>query len=425
MNILKQERVGNRFSLEIETPHDAVISAMDSAYRKLSKKAKVPGFRPGKVPRPVFEKVYGRESLIQEAVMEVVNHSYAAAVENLQLEVIDYPQNLSVNEYKENEAVVFKCEVDVKPSVTLGKYKGLGIKKETVTVTDEDVENAITQTRQYYSEFGLTEDNCKEGDILLCNIEASVDGVALERWTRQNMGLELGRNTLGKDVDAQLADHKKGDKLSFSVAYPEDSAHSDIAGKSVAFNIEIAEVRTKKLPELTEEFVKKVSQANSVEEYKATLKTNLETQKQNETEDKFYEAIVDEIIKGITIDVQPVLVEREMESSVKNFEQSLKQSGLTLEQYLRFSNKSDADFKESYRESALKKIKTEISLDEIAKQENISVEDSDLISEIKKWNIPNLSEDDKIKDHLSKIDTTELVRVVKRRKAMDLVVSHL
>jgi trigger factor len=425
MNILKQERQGNRYTLEIEAPHDTILGAMDGAFKKLSKQASVPGFRKGKVPRSTFEKMYGREGLIKEAVMDVVNNLYVKAVENLALEVIDYPQNLSVSDYKENEPITFKCEVDVRPAVTLGKYKGLGIKKETPAIADSDVQAAIDQSRSYYSEFVSTETPSKTGDILLCNVEASIDGAPLERWTRQNMGLELGRNTLGKDADTQLTGHAKGETLTFSVAYPQDSAQDDIAGKTVEFKVELVEVRTKQLPELNEEFVQKISQAKTVDEYTADVRKNLEKQKTEEAENTFYDAIADELLKGISIDVQPVLVEREMESSINEFENSLKRSQLNLEQFLRFSNKSFEDFKEGYRDSSLKKIKLEITLDAIAKQESITVEEADLIAEIKKWNIPNLAEDDRIREHLAKINTTELTRVVGRRKAMDFVVEHL
>ncbi len=425
MKILKNEQRGNSVTLEIEASVASLNAALDSAFQKVVKSAKIPGFRKGKIPRSLFEKHYGEEPIIREAITDVVNNLYSRAVQELELEVIDYPRELKVAEYKALEPLVFSCEVDVLPTVSLGTYKGLGIQKATQTVNDDAVQKRISELQEQYGEFQVVDQPAKEKDIVTCDIKATINGEVYERWTRENTGLELGRANFGQDFDAQVLNQAKGTQLNFVIDYPEASSNPEVAGKTVHFEVEVKEVRAKVLPELNSEFVEKISKFKTVEEFTQNLRQELQAQLDRESEDQFYNSLIDEVFKTVSVDIHPKLVEREIDRMISELEAELKRSGIPLDRYLMFTQKTKESLRNDYIEAAQRKVKTELVLDAIAKAENIQLQEEDLINEVRTWNINGLEQDSEtIKAYLSRLDTRLLSLMILRRKAMAVVAGN-
>lgn len=425
MKVLKNKRKNNTVSIEVEESHDSLNSGLEVAYRRLVKKANVKGFRKGKVPRNVFEKTYGKEVLIQEAIMDVVNDAYRSAITELELQVIDYPKNLKVEEYKENQPIKFSCDIEVMPELKLGKYKGLKVDKEDPTVKDADIQDQIDRLRENFAEYKPVEREAKDGDIVRCDIEAKIDDQPLEKWTRQNAGMKIGQKAYGSDFDTEIVGLKTNDSKTFTSAFGDDFNDSEIAGKKVTFNVTLKEIREKTLPPVDDEFIKKVSQDHTtVEDYKNALKADLSKQKERESEDKLRVDLMEKIIEDVKVDVQDVLIEREIDNMLQDFERSLAQSGLNLDRYSEITAKTKDGLRNDFREDALKRIKSELSIEAIAEKEKIAATDDDVKAEIKSWNLPKVQTDEEIDTYLKKINPEQMKTMLKTKKTMEFIIEN-
>ncbi len=424
MKILKSERQGNQYALEIEESIENLEKAIDKAFHKLKNKVSLPGFRKGKITRSLFEGHFGKDTLIQEGISDAVNNAYFEAIQELNLFVIDHPRNLKIEEYKEAAPLLFSCEVDVKPEVSLGKYTGIEVKRADSKVSDEALDNHIDKVREGYSEYvTTTERPAQKEDILRCQIQALVDGVVFEAWTRQNVGLKIGAGSFGEEFDLRLTGVSINDPKAFSITYPDDFQVSGVAGKAVQFKVEISEIREKKLPELDDIFVQKVSQTKTVEAYRSQIRDELEKKSKQDAENRFFNDLMEGILKEVKIDLQPVLIEREIDNSVDRFEHSLKESGLTLDQYLGMLKQPYEQFRETYRDAAAQKLKTELILEAIAKKENLKVEEQDILEELKKWNSSIFKSEEDLARFV-KNPTPELTEILLKRKTLAFLESN-
>ena len=353
MKIIKNERSSNTVFLEIEASVATLNAAMDSAFQRVVKGVSIPGFRKGKVTRTIFERHYGEEPIIREAITGVVNDLYSRAVQELELQVIDYPRDLKVDEYKALEPLNFSLAVDVIPTVKLGAYKGLSVQKEPQTVSEDTVTQQIAALCERYAEFQVVDRPSQEKDIITCDIKATLNGQPYEKWTRENTGLEIGRANYGQDFDTQVTGQSQGTQLNFEVHFPEGSSNPEVAGLTVQFEVELREVRARLTPELNNELVEKISKFKTVEEFTADLKTNLQAQADRESEDKFYNAVVDEIFKTTQVEIQQVLIEREIDRMIDELEAELKRSGIPLDRYLMFTQKTKEALRADYTQAEI------------------------------------------------------------------------
>jgi trigger factor len=423
MKVLTSERKGNTYTLEIEESQEEMSVAMNRAYKVLVKNAKIPGFRKGKVPRTIYEKHYGKDGIIKEAVVRVVNDAYSKAITDLDLDVVDSPKNIDIGEYKEEEPIRFKCEVDVKPEVTLGKYKGLKVKKESTDLDESAILAQMVQMRDSYAEYSVTEDSAKEDDIIRYNATATIDGNQYDMWSRENSGLQIGKQYLGEEFDNKMTGLKTGDKEEFSITYADDYANKDVAGKTVDFKIEVVEVRTKILPEITDEFVDKVTDSKTVEELREKIKTNLEDQAKKNSEEKLRSDLMDQILASAKMDIHDVMIEREIDHSLRYFDSNLRRSGSNLEYYLQITGKTMDEMRTDLRESASKRVKSTLILDAICEKENLTVEDPEIEEEIKKWSLPNINSIEDLKKQ--QLFSLESIRAaISERKAYDFVIEN-
>ncbi len=359
--------------------------ALDVAFKKIVKRVNAPGFRKGKLPRSVFNKMYGEEALYQDAVDYILPNAYSKAIEELEINPLAMPE-IDVKEMDKETGVSFEATVTVRPNVELGEYKNLGVEKEVVTVTDEDVDSRIEQILSRQAEWEIKEDEASaKGDIVVIDFKGYVDDVAFEGGEAKGYELELGSNSFIPGFEDQLVGHVAPADVVVNVKFPEEYQVADLAGKDAKFEVTIHDVKAKKLPELTDEFVKDLSKeaASTVEEYKAKLKEEITKEKEELAEKTYADKVLSTAVENAKVNVPAKLVEQEVSGMYKNFKSNLERQGISVELYEQFTGKSSADIKAEMSGEAEKKIKTSLVLDEISKVEKIEVTEEDVTREIK------------------------------------------
>lgn len=359
--------------------------SLEIAFKKVVKKVNAPGFRKGKMPRAMFNKMYGEEALYQDAVDYLLPPAYQKAIEELKINPLALPK-VDVKEISKEVGVVFEAEVTVRPNVELGEYKNLGLEKESVTVTDNDVEERIDQILTRQAEWEIKETESANGDIVVIDFKGFVDGVAFDGGEAKGYELELGTGSFIPGFEDQLVGKIAPTDVEVNVTFPENYQVADLAGKDAKFEVTIHDVKEKKLPELTDEFVKEFSKesANTVEEYKAKLKDEITKEKEDLAEKTYADSIMAKVVENATINVPEKLIDQEVDGMFANFKSNLERQGLSVELYEQFTGKSSTDLKNEMRSDAEKKIKTSFVLDEISKVENIEVTEEDVLKEINK-----------------------------------------
>jgi trigger factor len=423
--VLKHKRSGYTVNLEIEASRDEINAGLDRAFAKLAKHAKLPGFRKGKVTRRLFEANYGKEAIVQEALPDVVNHAYSEAVRQLELAVVDFPRDVTIGTYSESEPLSFTCAVDVEPEVKLGKYKGLKVTRLSDTADDAAVQTQINQLLESRAQYQESDADSADGDILLVNLNATINGEPYAAWTRENMGVRLGMATFGADFDKELVGAKKGVRQQFSVTYPDDFTTADVAGKTVQFDAEVTEVRAKQLPELTDEFVKTFGEFDSVDAFKTQIKDNLNAQAKQDSETKLHQELFDAITDDLTVDIPEGMIRSELDHSIQEFKGRIQQQlRLDFAKYLSIINKTEEDIRNEWRNDAIKRVKTELSVRAIADKEKIDATDADLNAEIEKMKLPSIANLDEFKNSQFAASLDRLKDMVKRQKTVQFIIDN-
>ncbi|WLR44109.1 trigger factor [Bacillus carboniphilus] len=423
MSVKWEKKEGNNGVLTVEVEASEFNKALDQAFKKVVKKVNVPGFRKGKVPRPIFENRFGVESLYQDALDIILPVEYSKAIEEAGIEPVDQP-NIDIEQIEKGENLIFTAEVVVKPEVKLGDYKGLEAEKEDIEVTDEDVEAELKSLQEKQAELVLKEEGeIVEGDTVVLDFEGFVDGEAFEGGNAENYSLEIGSNTFIPGFEEQLIGLKAGDEKDVEVSFPEEYHAEDLAGKPAVFKVKIHELKTKELPALDDEFAKDVDEeVETLEELKEKTRKNLEESKKTEAETKLKDTLIEKAAENAEIDIPEAMINTELDRMMNEFDQRLQMQGMNRELYFQFSGQSEEDLKESMKEDAGKRVKFNLTLETIAKVENIEVSDEEVKEELTKmsemYNMPV----ENIEQALGSTET--LKEDLKIRKAIDFLVEN-
>ncbi|MBH37867.1 trigger factor [bacterium] len=423
MKILKSKRTNNTVSLEIEVSLETLEEGITKAFNSMVKQAKVPGFRAGKVPRNVFEKHYGKEILLKDGITEAVNIAYLKAIQEESLDVVDYPQNLSINEYKENEPLIFTCDVDVKPEIKVDKYKGIKVEKESITISEDVVQTQLQQLQNSAVEYKVVEREVQKEDLLKVNVKATIDNQEFSKWTKENVGVGIGSSIFSEKFDDNLVGKKANEVLSFSVHYDKDYHLKDVADKNVDFKVTITQVKEKHVPEITDALVEKLTQFKTVEELTENIKTSLENQRKNEVDEKLKTDLIDTIVEKTTFDIPESMLKYELEQDKAYFEATLKQSGGTIETYLKMTQQSEEDFNKQLMTNTQKRVKQQLVINAIEKKEEITANEDDIKAEILRMK-PEATTDEKIAEERKKINENGLTQMIKQKKVFDFLIEH-
>ena len=357
---------------------------LDQAFKRAVKRVNAPGFRKGKLPRAVFNKMYGEEALFQDAVDFVLPAAYTKAIDELEVSPLAMP-DIDVKEISKEEGVKFEAVVTVKPNVELGEYKNLGLEKDSVEVTDADVEERLDSLLSRQAEWQIKEGESKKGDIVVIDFKGFIGDEAFEGGEAKGYELELGSGSFIPGFEEQLEGKVAPVDTEVNVTFPENYQVADLAGKEAKFEVTIHDVKEKVLPELTDEFVKEFSKeaASTVAEYKGKLKEEIKLEKENLAEKSYSDKVISTAVENAKLSVPEKLVEQEVNSMFEQFTGNLSRQGLSFDLYQQFTGKGEAELKAEMKSDAENKIKTSFVLGEIAEVEKVEVTDADIDAEVK------------------------------------------
>lgn len=368
--------------LEIEVPAEELTKGVDRAYQSLAAKVNIPGFRKGKAPRNILEKRIGKEAILDEAFELIATPAYNKALDEHNVEPVSRPA-IEIVTLETGKAVVFKAKVTVKPEVTLGQYKGLEISKTAPAVEESEVEKQIDSMRERQSKMVVVEEAVlADGDFAIIDFEGFVDGVAFPGGEGKGYPLQIGSNTFIPGFEAQLIGAKAGEEKEVNVTFPTEYHSEELAGKEAMFKVTVQDVKRKELPVLDDEFVKDASEFNTVEELKADLRAKLEKAAEEKAEKDFKNEAIKQAVDNATVDIPAVMIDARVESMMEDMKSNLESRGMKLEHYLQFMNSTLEELKEKYRESAEVNVKTDLTLDAVAKAEEIKAEEADIKEEL-------------------------------------------
>lgn len=414
---------GNRGVLTVEVEAAEVSKGLDAAFQKVVKKVNVPGFRKGKMPRGLFEQRFGVESLYQDALDILLPEAYASAIVETGIEPVDRPE-IDIEQMEKGQNLIFKATVIVKPEVTLGEYKGLEVEAFDATVSDEDVDNEIKTLQERQAELVVKEEGTAEnGDTVVIDFEGFVDGEAFEGGKAENYSLELGSNSFIPGFEAQLVGTATGESKDVEVNFPEEYHATELAGKPAVFKVTIHEIKTKQLPALDDEFAKDVDEeVESLDALKEKIKDRLVSDKEHQAEHHVRDAVVEAAAKNAEIDVPEAMVDTELDRMMNEFEQRLQMQGMNLELYFQFSGQNEDVLREQMKEEAANRVRVNLTLEAIAKAENIEATDEDVENELENMaKVYNMTVDN-IKKALGGV--SGLKADLQLKKAVDFLVEN-
>ena len=383
MSVQVEKLEKNMAKLTIEVSAEEVEKALNAAYQKQKGSINVPGFRKGKVPRAMIEKMYGVGVFYEEAANILMQNSYPAAVEESGVEVVSRP-TVDVVQIEKGKAFIYTAEVAVKPEVKLGKYTGVSVTKTNTKVTAAEVKEALEAERNKNARTVTVTRAIKNGDTANIDYEGFCDGVAFAGGKGEGHALEIGSHSFIDTFEEQLVGHKAGEEVEVNVTFPEQYHAPELAGKPALFKVKINEVTTKELPKLDDEFASDVSEFETLDEYKEDIKKQLEAKKAEEGKRAQEDEAIAAIVEKSEMDIPEAMIQTQCEDMVNEFAQRLAQSGLTMEQYMQFSGQTVDKLMEQVRPEAETRIKTSLVLEAIVKAEGIEATEEDVNAEIEK-----------------------------------------
>ena len=425
MSVQVENLEKNMAKLTIEVSAEELEKALNAAYQKEKNKISIPGFRKGKVPRAMIEKMYGPAVFYEDAANTLMQENYPAAVEESGVDIVSRP-TVDVVQIEKGKPFIFTAEVAVRPEVTLGKYMGVTVTKIDTSVSDEEVEESLEKERNNNARtITVTDRAVESGDTAVIDFEGFVDGVAFEGGKGENHPLEIGSHTFIDTFEDQLIGKNTGDEVEVNVTFPEQYQAADLAGKPAVFKVKINEIKTKELPELDDEFAQDVSEFDTLAEYKEDLKKRLVEQKENEAKRTKEDEAIQKIIDKSKMDIPDAMIDTQCDTMIEEFAQRIAQSGLSMDQYLQFSGMTVDKLREQVRPEATTRIQSSLVLEKIAKDENIEITDEDIDAEIEKMAKAYGMEADKLKEYMGESEKKSMKNDLAIQKAVELVMDNV
>ena len=421
MSVQVEKLEKNMAKLTVEVPAENVEKAIQGAYNKMKKSINIPGFRKGKAPRQLIEKMYGKEVFYNDAIDAMLPSAYSDAVEECGEEIVSHPQ-IDVVQIESGKPFVFTATVAVKPAVELGEYKGIQVEKAPIEVKDEEIEAQITKEREANSRTVTVDDRAvAQGDIVTLDFEGFVDGVAFEGGKGENYDLTIGSNTFIPGFEDQLVGAEIGKELDVNVTFPEEYGAKELAGKAAVFKCKVNGIKLKELPAVDDEFAQEVSEFDTLDEYKADIKAKLLKEKEDEAARAKEDAVIGKIIEGAKMEIPDAMVEYQTRQMLDEFAQRIQSQGISLDQYFQFTGLTEEKYMEEMKPRALQNIQSRLVLEAVAQAENLVAEEADSEEEIKKMADMYKMEADKIKELLGERQMEEMKKDIAVQKAAKLV----
>ena len=424
MSVQVEKLEKNMAKLTIEVAAEELEKAIEAAYQKNKSKISIPGFRKGKVPRQMIERMYGKEVFYEDAANALIPDAYEKALDECEEDIVSSP-SIDVVQIEAGKPFIFTAEVALKPEVKLGKYKGVKVEKADITVTDEEVDAEINKERENNARnIEETDRAVKDGDITTLDFEGFVDGVAFEGGKGENYPLTIGSGAFIPGFEEQLIGAEIGKEVEVNVTFPEDYQAEDLKGKAAVFKCTVKEIKEKQLPELDDEFASEVSEFETLAEYKADVKGKLEERKAKEAKDAKEAAVIEEIVKDSEMEIPEAMLATQQRQMVDEFAQRIQMQGLSIDQYFQFTGSSYEQMIEQVKPQAEKRIQSRLVLEAVAKAENITATDEDYEDELKVMAEAYQMEVEKVKELLPEKSVAQIKEDIAVKKAAEFVVEN-
>lgn len=424
MSVQVEKLEHNMAKLTIEVSADEVEKALESAYQKQKSKISIPGFRKGKVPRAMIEKMYGVGIFYEDAANELMQQTYPSAIDESGENIVSRP-SVDIVQIEKGKPFIYTAEVALRPEVKLGQYKGVAVTKADTAVTDAEVEEELEKERANNARtVTVTDRPAAVGDTVVIDFEGFVDGVAFEGGKGENYSLELGSHSFIDTFEDQLVGKNAGEAVEVNVTFPENYQAAELAGKPALFQVKLHEIKEKELPEADDEFAQDVSEYETLAEYKDSLRESLKEQKENEAKRTKEDEALRSIIESSEMDIPDVMVETQCDAMMEEFAQRIAWNGLSMEQYLQFSGATVDGLREQMRPEALSRIQSSLVLEQIAKEEQIEVSEEELDAEIEKMAQRYSMETDKLRESMGEAEKDSVRRELEITKAIAVVMEN-
>ncbi len=424
MSVQVEKLENNMAKLTIEVSAEELDKAIEKVYQKQKNSISVPGFRKGKVPRAMVEKMYGAAIFYEDAANELIPAAYEKAYDECGEDIVSSPK-IDVVQIEKGKPFIFTAEVALKPEVTLGKYKGVKVDKVEVEVSDADVDAEIEAERERNARsISVTDRAVKDGDQTVIDFEGFKDGVAFEGGKGENYPLTIGSGAFIPGFEEQLIGKNIGEEVEVNVTFPEQYQAEELAGQPAVFKVTVKEIKEKQLPELDDEFAAEVSEFDTLAEYKEDVKKNLTEKREKDAKNAKEDAVIDAIIEDAKMDIPEAMVETTQRQMIQEFAQNIQMQGLSIEQYFQFTGLTAEAMMEQVKPQAEKRIKSRLVLEAVVKAENIVATEEDFDNEIAKMAEMYKMEADKVKESIGEEGKKQLMEDLAVSKAVEFVVNE-
>ena len=424
MSLQVEKLEKNMAKLTIEVSAEELEKALQTAYNRQKSKISIPGFRKGKVPRQMIEKMYGAEIFYDDAANALIPKAYSDAYDECELEIASQPK-IDIVQIEKGKPFIFTAEVAVKPEVTLGEYKGLKVDKVSNRVTQKEIDAKLQEEAEKNARTITVEDRpVQDGDEVILDFEGFVDGEAFEGGKGENYPLTIGSGSFIPGFEEQLIGVNSGEEKEVKVTFPEDYHAEDLKGKEAVFKCTIHEIKAKELPEIDDEFAAEVSEFDTLDEYKADVKAKIKEEKASEGRRKQEDQAVEQAVKNASYEIPDAMIDTQASQMADEFAQRIQSQGLTMEQYFQFTGMTAEKMMEELRPQALKRIETRLVLEAIVKAENIEISDEKLDEELQKMADTYKMELDKIKEFMGENEKKQMKEDMAVQEAITFLVEN-
>lgn len=424
MSIQVEKLEKNMAKLTVEVPAEQFEKALKTSYNKNKNRFNIPGFRRGKAPQALIEKMYGPDVLYEDAVNNAINETCSDAMKESGLDIVSRP-HVSVEQVEKGKPFIYSFEVAVKPEVTLGEYKGIEVERARPEVTDADIEAELKKVQDQNSRLLSADDRpVQDGDQVVVDFEGFIDGETFEGGKAEAYPLTIGSHSFVDTFEEQLIGKAVDEETEVNVTFPENYHAKDLAGKPAMFKVVVREIKVKELPELDDEFASEVSEFDTLDEYKADIKAKLSETKQKQATTENENNVVEKVVENASMEIPDAMIDEQVENMVESYGRRMLNQGLTIEQYLQFTNSTMDKMKEDLRPQAVKRIRTRLVLEAVVAQENIEVDDEAVEEEIKKMAVSYKMEPEELKNYMGETELKHLKEDMAVQEAVDFLVAE-
>lgn len=424
MSLQVEKLEKNMAKLTIEVPAEEFDAAIKNAYNKNKNKFSIPGFRKGKAPLAMLEKMYGAGIFYEDAANEVIDASYPKAAEESKEEIVSTPE-IKVTQIEKGKAFIYEATVALKPEVTLGEYKGVEVKKAEAVVTDEDVENELTAARKKNGRLIDVEDGAiEDGDNTIIDFTGYIDDKTFDGGAGTDYPLVIGSHSFIEGFEDQLIGKKKGETCDINVTFPAEYHADELAGKPAKFVVTIKEVKRNELPELNDEFASEVSDFDTLDEYKADIRKKLQEKKEQDAKVENENNVIEKVVENAQMELPQPMVDTQAREMVENYARRLQSQGLNINDYMKYTGMTPEKLMEQMRPEAEKRIKTRLVLEKVVEVENVEVSDEKLDEQINEIAASYKLEGAKLKEMMGEREKEQIREDLKVQAAIDLLVEQ-